>query len=507
MHLKTFASAPLTYVFLALGFAAGAGFFAWRQQDGGGRTFVVRRGDFIQQISVGGTVVPARHVDLVFSQGGRIAAVHARVGDRVRQDTVLAAMENGDLAADVRQKRAALDAAAARLALLERGARPEEIAVTRSRVLSAETAVAAADAALADAVRDAYTRSDDAVRNRTDQFISNARTAPQLNFMLADGRLKTEIEESRSAMELLLEGWKKDLDRGAADAERAGKYLGDVRAFMDRVALVVNGLTPGGNFSQSVIDGYRADVTAGRSNLANAAAALTGAKTQQKNAAASLTTAQRNLDLQVAGALPEDLMVRRSEADIAAAELARAEAQYRKTLIVAPFAGIVTRMDAKVGGSASSNAVLISLMSGDMLQMESFVPEIHAPLLEIGDEATATLDAYGAAPFAARVVAVDPVETVRDGVATYRTTLQFARQDERLRPGMTGQIMITTERKAGVITVPQAAIAYRDDIALVRVDHDGAVTERSVRIGSISATGAVEITDGLAEGETVVLQE
>ena len=56
---------------------------------------------------------------------------------------------------------------------------------------------------------------------------------------------------------------------------------------------------------------------------------------------------------------------------------------------------------------------------------------------EIGDNANITLDAYDSdVVFGARVTSIEPAETIVDGVATYKTTLQFNKKDRRVRSGM-----------------------------------------------------------------------
>lgn len=500
---------------IAAGIATGAGFFLWGHGDASNETMAVHPGEFIQQISVAGKVVPAENVDLAFSTGGRIAAVHATVGDRVARGHVLALVENGDLAADITQKRAVLEAARTRLLSTQKGTRPEEIAVIRSSVASADVSLAAANRELADAVRAAYTQADDAVRRRVDQLMSNAGTvSPQLNFQTSDSRLKMDIETSRVAMEKLLVQWKADVDvllssgetNAAARAEIAARNLTDVRGFLDKTALAVNALTPTASFSQTTIDGYRADISTARANISTTASALASAETKQKNAVASLATAHKNLELQEAGATAENIAERQADVEVAEAELQRAQAQYAKTLVVAPFPGIVTRMDAKIGGSAASGASAISLISDDMLEIESFIPEIQAPLVHTGNEAAATLDAYGAAVFASRVVSVDPAETIRDGVSTYRAIMQFLGRDERVRPGVTAHIVITTEKKANVISIPQEIVITRDGKHFVPIADGDRAVEREVETGSVSSFGTIEITAGLHDGDIVRLK-
>ena len=164
-------------------------------------------------------------------------------------------------------------------------------------------------------------------------------------------------------------------------------------------------------------------------------------------------------------------------------------------------------MDAKVGGTASSNTSDIAMISAGTLQMESFVPEINIPLLAVGDEAVATLDAYGTtAPFAAKVVSIDPAETVRDGVSTYRVKLQFDVTDARVRPGMTANILITTLKKTNAIAVPQGIVVRRGDEKFISIKEGNSVREQAVQTGSVSSLGTIEILSGLKDGDMVLLK-
>jgi multidrug efflux pump subunit AcrA (membrane-fusion protein) len=117
-----------------------------------------------------------------------------------------------------------------------------------------------------------------------------------------------------------------------------------------------------------------------------------------------------------------------------------------------------------------------------------------------------TLDAYGVeVPFEATVVSVDPAETIRDGVSTYRAILQFSEQDERIRSGMTANVIITADRREGVIAIPQGAIISRDGKKIVRIKVGEETLEREVTVGEVSSIGSTEITSGLSEGDRVVI--
>ncbi|HEY4517538.1 MAG TPA: efflux RND transporter periplasmic adaptor subunit [Candidatus Paceibacterota bacterium] len=473
---------------------------------------VVRPGEFIQQVSVSGKVVAAESVDLAFSQAGRVSAVYAKVGDIVPAGTILASIENGDARAEIFQKEAAFSAASAKLKSLKSGTRPEQIAVTQSSVASAEATLAQANQALVDTIRNAYTQSDDAVRRRVDQFMSNPQSSsPQLNFIVSN-QLKLDVEWGRFLAESMLSGWKTSVDslNVSSDLETsratAIQNLDRMRSFLEKVASALNAVSPSSTLSQTTIDGYRADVTTARTNVNTAVTSLTSAVTAQKNAVAALQTAKRNLELDQAGAVEEDIEAQEAQVKIAEADLESARARFQKTLVVAPFTGIVTKMDAKVGGTASSNSSAISMISAGTLEIESFVPEINAPLIKVGNDASATLDAYGEhVPFAARVISVDPAETVRDGVSTYRAILQFTERDARVKPGMTANILITTEKKENVIAVPQGVVIRRDGKVFVRLQERGVIIEREVTTGSVSSLGTVEIISGLLDGDSVLL--
>lgn len=473
---------------------------------------IVRPGEFIQQVSVSGKVVAAESVDLAFSQTGRVSQVYAKVGDTVPAGTILVAIENGDARAEILQKEAAYSAAQAKLRSLKSGTRPEQIAVTESSVASAEVTLAQANQALVDAIRNAYTQSDDAVHRRVDQFMSNPRgPTPQLNFTVG-GQLELDVEWGRLLAESTLTGWKTIVDplsvSSDLEAARAAaiQNLDEMRSFLEKAASALNLVAPSANLSQTTIDGYRADVTTARTNVNTAVTSLTSAVTTQKNAATARETAKRNLELELSGTAAEDIEAQEAQVGVAEADLISARARFQKTLVVAPFTGIVTKMDAKVGGIASSNSSAVSMISQGQLEIESFVPEINAPVVKAGNEASATLDAYGeSAPFSAKVISVDPAETVRDGVSTYRARLQFVERDARIKPGMTANILITTEKKTNVIAVPQGIVIRRDGKQFVRVREGNTVLERAVTTGSVFSLGTVEITSGLREGDAVLL--
>jgi HlyD family secretion protein len=515
MHKKSsFFKNKITITIIVIVIFGTVSFFAFSRNSKKEDTLMLHRGDFIQQVTVSGKVIPAESVELSFSQGGRVSAVYAKVGDLVSAGTTLASVENGDLRADVSQKEAALSVEETKLKSLKQGTRSEEIAVSQSNVRSAETTLAQANDALVDAIRTAFTNADDAIRRRVDQFMNNPRaSSPTLALSLSDQSLQRSIESQRVSIETILNAWQSSITvlDGKGDiamaAEKADTYLVQIRAFLDKVGFAVNSATPSSTISQSTLEAYRADVTIARTNVQTAVTSLTSSITAAKNAATALVTAEKNLALKEAGSTPEDIAVQEAEVKSARANVESAQAKLRKTLISAPFAGVVTRVDAKVGSVSSSNTADISLISASTLQIESYVPEINLPLIHVGDEASVTLDAYGEdVAFPVKLISIDPAETIRDGVSTYRAKFEFLKKDDRVRSGMTANVVITTEKKTGVLSVPQGVVTIRDGQKFVTVKEDEDTTvERGITTGSVSSLGYVEILSGLIEGDEVVL--
>jgi multidrug efflux pump subunit AcrA (membrane-fusion protein) len=228
-----------------------------------------------------------------------------------------------------------------------------------------------------------------------------------------------------------------------------------------------------------------------------------------ENGEARAEVAQKQAALKAAQAKLESLRegTRQEQLAVDESKVASAQAALRKTLMIAPFDGIVTNVEAKVGEAASLSVSAITMISAGTLLIESFVPELNAPLLEVGDEAHVTLDAYGADMiFAATVLSLDPAETIRDGVTTYRAKLGFHENDERIKPGMNAALVITTEKKSNVIAIPQGIIDEQDNKKIVRVKEGKAIRERIIEIGSISSHTIMKIFQELhKKGQTIIM--
>ena len=483
-----------------------------RDGNGSKELLVVHTSDFAEQVSITGTVVAAQDVDLGFAQSGRIAGVYARVGQSVYQGFVIASIENGDLRAAVTQREAALAKEEAKLLSLQNGTRPEEIAVALSSVTSAESALTQANQAVINSVQDAYAKSDDAVRNKSDQFINSPRSSnPLLSFPTFDFQLKLTVENTRMVMENLLATWQATLPSLSSGnlvtvSAEVESNLRAVSAFLERASAALNLAITSSSVSQTTIDGYKTDISTARSAINTAISAFTTSLTAQKSAISSLDAAQKNLELKLAGTIQADIDAQAAQVKSAFADLTSARAQLLKTLIIAPFTGTISRMEGKVGETASPSAAIVSMISSGVFHIEAYIPEVSISRVVLGNTASTTLDAYGEEMlFGAVVISIDPAQTVRNGVSTYKTLLQFDEENLRIRSGMTANVVITTAIREGVFIIPKGALIERGGETFLALKEGNEIVERSVELGESTALGSVEIRSGLTEGDTVVL--
>jgi len=145
--------------------------------------------------------------------------------------------------------------------------------------------------------------------------------------------------------------------------------------------------------------------------------------------------------------------------------------------------------------------------------VQVYVSETDVAKLTVGDSANITLDAYGSRDiFPATVTAIDPAETVINGVNSYKVTLHFTQTDPRIISGMTANVNISAGSATDVLAVPSSAIITQGYKTYLLVQNaNGTFTQREVHTGitgenasSTTDTGTyTEIQSGLSATDTV----
>ncbi len=258
-----------------------------------------------------------------------------------------------------------------------------------------------------------------------------------------------------------------------------------------------------------------------RAHLSVANSDLSSLLAQQKTITTTkqaITKAQQNITLDQVGnqdgANPINLQIEKNNLEKEAADVAQQGIDLGKYTVRAPFAGQVASVAAKVGDTA--NGAVASVVSAQLLAQMS-LNEVDAAKVKLGDKATMTFDAIDSLTLTGKVVEIDPVGTVSQGVVSYTVKVALDAQDARIKPGMTVNADIQTGVVQDALMVPSSAVKTNATGSYVLV-FDPPLTASSTPQGILSATAPVQvpvevgisddtntqIVSGLSEGQQIV---
>lgn len=515
--MAKFTTKSVLVIFLIVVAISAVGYFAYFKKSGlpDYKFIIAKKSELVQTVSVTGRIKPAQSADLSFEKNGKVIWVGAEIGDKVYSGQTLVRIYSADLLAKLSEAKAEVKAQKAKLDELNKGTRQEEIKIQEIKIENQKTAIEEAKKNLINKLQDAYTKSDDAIRNRIDRYFDDPRTSnPQVSFLIADSQLEIDIEWERFLIESVLISWKDSLDELSvlSDFElyiaAAKQNLAKTKSLLDKCALALNGLNQNSNFSQATIDGYRDNTSTARTNVNTASSSLSSSEEKLKTAESALLLNENELVLLNAGATQEQIAKQEALLEKSEASVQNISAEISKTALLSPINGIITVQDAKAGEIISANTVIVSVISEAKFEVEANIPEADISKIKINDNAEITLDAYGdEIIFTAKVISVDPGETMIDGVATYKTVLRFLEEDNRIKSGMTANIDILTDKRENVIAIPQRVVIERNGEKIVRIldDDVNIVHEVAVKIGIRGSDGRREIMEGIKEGDKVII--
>ena len=459
-------------------------------------------GTVVERVSVTGTVLPVSTANLAFEKGGVVTKINVVVGDQVKAGQAIASL---DSATD----RAALASAQAKLDDLTRGLRPQEIAADQSSINTAQTSINNAEQDAVNAAQQSYSEAQSAITNYADVFFNNPQSAnPVISVRTQTQVAGISINNERLAVSTALAHWKADAYGTAATSTDAASgllarttgYIATVKEFVSDLSVIINNLTPeNSGLTQATIASSVSSINSAVSGVNQAVATVSGIQTELTNALSSYSAAQNQFALDAAGS---------SEQAIAAqsAQVALAQAELNQDTVTAPIDGIVTQVIPNLGEFVSTGQTQFSVQ-GTGFKIEAYVPEADIAKVAVGDMASDTLDAYGSyVDFPAQVTAIDPAETVLQGVPTYKVTLQFISPDVRIKSGMTANLEILTHEAHNVVAIPYRAVLITATSTTARLlNPDGtSFTTVPVEVGLKGSDGTIQIISGLKEGDKVV---
>lgn len=233
----------------------------------------------------------------------------------------------------------------------------------------------------------------------------------------------------------------------------------------------------------------------------------TASRPQANAAYAGVLQAQEELERIQAG--PTTFEIDSAETAITQAErqLQRAETSVSQATLTAPFDGVVSALNAEVGGSVAPGLTVVELTDITPLRLTVQVDEIDIDLVTVGQSVRIVLDALPDATFPATVTDIAPLGTPSGGIVTYDVDVQLDVNDPRVRVGMTADASIIIEEVTDVVRVPNLYIRRQrgtDQGFVTVLRDDNTLEDVAVTLG-VQGRENSEIIDGLAAGDLVTV--
>lgn len=250
----------------------------------------------------------------------------------------------------------------------------------------------------------------------------------------------------------------------------------------------------------------RLDETAIRDNLNSAEDAT-------RNATLALDQAERNLQrlktLRASGMTSlqalDEAEVRRngaqSELSAANARAATARQQLQRTLVRAPFDGVVSERKVSAGDTASVGKEMLKVIDPSSMRFEGRISADKVSQVKLGQAATFRINGY-AQDFRGKVMRINP--SANDITRQVEVLVAFSDAAQPRVSGLYAEGNIETT-KVTALTLPEGALVKAGDKTSVWRIKDQKLSKVALTVGPRDArTGYYEVRSGLVEGDVVM---
>jgi HlyD family secretion protein len=495
-------------IIVVIAVAAG-GFYYWQQYNAersqeellaGLQTVAAERGALISTIGATGTVRSNQSATLNWQTSGTVEQILVKEGDQVTSGQVLATLEQTSLPQNVILAQA--DLVNAQKAL-------EELMNSELQQAMALQAVEKAQQALDDlnnpelqqalalqAIADAQKAVDFAETN----YLNLQGTASQADIDAAESQVVIAQNELEKAQERYAPYANKPED----NLTRAN-YQSQVAQAQQQYDYAVR------NYNAMLASASETDLAVAEANLATAKAQFIEAERQYErikdgaNPAdvalleAQLNDAVREWERIKDGPDPDDIAVANSR-------IAAAEATLNQKQITAPFSGLLTSQENKVGDQVVPGTPAFRIDDFTSLLVDLQVSEIDINQIQEGQEVSLTFDAILGKEYRGEIIEVALVGNQLEGIVNFTVTIELFNADVQVRPGMTSAVNIVIGQLDDVLLVSNRAVRVVDDVRVVYVLlPNGQLELVEVTLGASSDLHSEVIDGGLEVGDLIVL--
>lgn len=425
-------------------------------------------------------------------KSGQVTAVYKSLGQSVAAGAVVAEIDNASERAALQQAQGMLDAAQANLAKVEKGTRPEQLAILQTNLEGAKSGAVSA-------LLSAYAAADSAVHGTTDKMFSNPDgPVPRFSVVSSELQAVTDVQNMRVVLGARLKREALAADSLSASSDLSVEIattkdeLRTAKEYLDLIIRVLNKGIATQGISESTIAAHLSSATAARASVSGSIASLSVALQ-------TLQTAQKSLEQGATGAQAEDIAAARASVVQAQGSLAAVRATMEKSVIRAPISGTINSFSLNRGDYVSAGAPVLVVANNGALEIIAYLTENDVRQIAVGGRVTFE---GGSGTITKIAPALDPVtKKIEVRIGVERSTDLINGQSVLL--AITRVVLPVTSTSAR-ITIPISALKIGADMTTVfTVDADRRLVAHPVMVGALLGD-SVEIRSGLTQDMIIV---
>ncbi len=189
-----------------------------------------------------------------------------------------------------------------------------------------------------------------------------------------------------------------------------------------------------------------------------------------------------------------------NELNVNKAEIEVVSAQLDKTLIKAPFNGIIGLRNVSEGSFVTSSTVIASLQSINQIKIDFAIPEKYSSDIKIGDRVNFKISGLETR-YSATVYAIEP--KIDPMTRTLKIRAKASNPGLKLLPGSFADVEVILKKIDGTILVPTESVVPELKGQKVFLVKNGKAFPQSIQTG-IRTDKYVQVSGGLSEKDTLI---
>jgi HlyD family secretion protein len=466
----------------------------------------VERGDIMVTVSGSGQISAFDQIDIKPEITGKVVGIYVKEGEEIKKGALIFKLDDKDYQKAVRDASNSLELSKLELEKLLKPADELEVLQAENALSQAKEAKEIAEKNLIKKYEDGYNTTGTILFELPKLLSFLAQINPSLWLSLGN----ISYDSISSQINKNIEDYK--ILGGESDREKLDGLFDETYETLSALKRVIEATDNLSYINQ--INTYYSTIYNLRQEIQ-----------QLKNTLASCerSVEEKTLSLKKLKEGPDELDIKAKKIVIRQKEdaLKTAKDNLSKCYIYSPLDGRVSIVNVKNGDYVSPSIVLATVIT-DQKVAEITLNELDVAKVKIGNKATLTFDALPELTLTGRVVEMDIVGTINQGVSSYGVKIALDSDNEEIKPGMTTNAEIFVETKLGVLAIPNSALKSQGDSNYVELIDADEKTKNQLKIGTaivlpknvkikqetieigVSNENLTEVISGLNEGDIII---